>query len=299
MTMAGDAGKRSDDTAASRRIWLVADDYGMSPAVSAAIRDLAARGRLSATSVMVVAPSFTPAEALALASRDGAAARIAIGLHLTLTAPFRPLTPGFAPTRAGTFLPLGAMMARALLGRLDRATIAAEIAAQVKAFRDAFGHAPDYIDGHQHVQLLPTVRDALLAVVHTQTPHPWVRQCGSVAPRLGDPKGLLLDRLSRGFRARAAAGGIRTNPAFAGTYDFSDKTPFADRFARFLDGLPDGGLVMCHPGHVDDELRRLDPVTDQRAREYAYFAGEDFEALLRAQGVALAGPARPSAASAG
>jgi predicted glycoside hydrolase/deacetylase ChbG (UPF0249 family) len=289
--VAPDAAERGGETAGEaprRRIWLVADDYGISPAVSAAIRDLAARGRLSATSVMVVAPSFARAEALSLATHDGAAARLAIGLHLTLTAPFRPLSPGFAPARRGAFLPLGAMMARALLGRLDRATIAAEIAAQLAAFHDAFGRAPDYVDGHQHVHLLPTVRDALLAAVQAQAPHAWVRQCGSVAPRLADPKGLLLDRLSRGFRARAAARGIRTNPAFAGTYDFSDKTPFAERFAHFLDGLPDGGVVMCHPGRVDDELKRLDPVTDQRSREYAYFAGDDFPALLRAQGIALA-----------
>jgi chitin disaccharide deacetylase len=299
VTVAPDAAWRSDAAAPRRRIWLVADDYGMSPAVNAAIRDLAAHGRLSATSVMVVAPSFTPAETRALATPEGAPGRIAIGLHVTLTAPFRPLTPGFTPTHAGAFLPLGTMMRRALLGRLDRAAIAAEIAAQLGAFHDAFGRAPDYVDGHQHVQLLPTVRDALLAVVQAQAPSAWVRQCGAVAPRLADPKGLLLDRLSRGFRARAAARGIRTNPAFAGTYDFSDKLPFAERFVRFLRGLPDGGLVMCHPGHVDDELRRLDPVTDQRAREYAYLAGDDFEALLRAQGVTLAGPARPRAASAG
>jgi chitin disaccharide deacetylase len=292
VTVAIDAAGRGDDEARAaalrRRIWLVADDYGLSPAVSAAIRDLAARGRLSATSVMVVAPSFTRAEALALAPRDGTTARVAIGLHVTLTAPFRPLTHGFAPTRGGTFLPLGAMMARALTGRLDRAAVAAEIAAQLAAFRDAFGRAPDYVDGHQHVQLLPTVRDALLVAVAAQAPHAWLRQCGSVAPRLIDPKGLLLDRLSRGFRVRAHARGIRTNPAFAGTYDFSDRTPFADRFARFLDKLPDGGLVMCHPGQVDDELRRLDPVTDQRAREYAFFASDEFPVLLRAQGVALA-----------
>jgi len=290
--VAADVAAQGDEAARKaapgRRIWLVADDYGMSPGVNAAIRDLAARGRLSATSVMVVAPSFSRAEALALAPRAGAAARLAVGLHVTLTAPFRPLTPDFRPTRDGAFLPLGAMMARALLRRLDRDKIAAEIAAQLAALHDAFGRAPDYVDGHQHVQLLPTVRDALLAAISAQAPHAWARQCGSVAPRLADPKGLLLDRLSRAFRARAAAHGIRTNPAFAGTYDFSDRMPFAERFARFIDGLPDGGLVMCHPGHVDEELRRLDPVTDQRAREYAYFAGDGFADLLRAQGVALA-----------
>ena len=42
--------------------------------------------------------------------------------------------------------------------------------------------------------------------------------------RLSDKKGLLLDVLSRGFRKRAAALGIATNPAFAGTYDFAAET---------------------------------------------------------------------------
>jgi hypothetical protein len=41
-----------------RHIWLCADDYRISPAVNVAIRDLVVRGRINATSVMVVAPSF-------------------------------------------------------------------------------------------------------------------------------------------------------------------------------------------------------------------------------------------------
>ena len=47
---------------------------------------------------------------------------------------------------------------------------------------------------------------------------------------------------------------------------------------------------MCHPGFVDAELERLDPLTTQREREYAYFAGDAFPAVLRAHGVALAAP---------
>ncbi|HEY4819768.1 MAG TPA: ChbG/HpnK family deacetylase, partial [Xanthobacteraceae bacterium] len=122
--------------AAHRRVWLVADDYGISPAVNAAIRDLAARRRLSATSVMVVAPSFDRSEAARLAALS-ATTTFAIGLHLTLTAPFRPLSGGFQPTRAGAFFPLAALMGRAALGRLDRAALAAEIAAQITAFHAA------------------------------------------------------------------------------------------------------------------------------------------------------------------
>jgi predicted glycoside hydrolase/deacetylase ChbG (UPF0249 family) len=276
--------------AAQRRIWLVADDYGISPAVSAAIRDLAARGRLSATSVMVTAPSFDRDEAEALAELNAAGRRVAIGLHVTLTAPFRPLTAGFAPLRDGAFLPLGPLMGRAFLRRLDGAALAAETAAQIAAFCAAFGRPPDYVDGHQHVQLLPIVREALLAVVKQAAPNAWVRQCGSAAApwrRLADPKGLLLDHLSRRFRARAQALGIRTNPAFAGTYNFGTGVPMPALFPRFLDRLPDGGLIMCHPGKVDGELKRLDPVTGRRAEEYAYFGGDEFAALLKAQGIIL------------
>jgi predicted glycoside hydrolase/deacetylase ChbG (UPF0249 family) len=269
--------------AAQRRIWLVADDYGISPAVSAAIRDLAARGRLSATSVMVTAPSFDRGEAQPLAAPP----HIAIGLHVTLTAPFRPLTRDFAPTRGGAFPSLATLFAHAFLGRLDRARIAAEIAAQFAAFAAAFDRPPDHVDGHQHVQLLPIVRDALLGVTKEAAPRAWVRQCGSVGTTWSDPKGMLLDWLSRGLRAQAEGRGIRTNPAFAGTYTFDRTAQIAALFPRFLAGLPDGGVVMCHPGEVDDELRRLDPLTDLRAREYAYFRGEDFAALLRSQGVSL------------
>jgi predicted glycoside hydrolase/deacetylase ChbG (UPF0249 family) len=269
--------------AAQRRIWLVADDYGISPAVSAAIRDLAARGRLSATSVMVTAPSFDRGEAQPLAAPP----HIAIGLHVTLTAPFRPLTRDFAPTRGGAFPPLATLFAQAFLGRLDRARIAAEIAAQFAAFAAAFDRPPDHVDGHQHVQLLPIVRDALLGVTKEAAPRAWVRQCGSVGTTWSDPKGMLLDWLSRRLRAQAEGRGIRTNPAFAGTYTFDRTAQIAALFPRFLAGLPDGGVVMCHPGEVDDELRRLDPLTDLRAREYAYLLGEDFAALLRSQGVSL------------
>ena len=99
-----------------RQIWLCADDYGISPAVSAAIRELISRGRINAASVMVVTPSFSASEATAL--RDAAGAHAAIGFHLTLTAPFRPLT-DFAPLRDAAFLPLAGMAGRGLLRRLD------------------------------------------------------------------------------------------------------------------------------------------------------------------------------------
>ena len=273
------------------RIWLCADDYGISPSVNRAIRDLIARGRINATSAMVVAPSFQRSEAILLDTLNSATRRAAIGLHVTLTAPFKPLSANFAPTRAGAFLPLATTFQQACLRRFRRDQLVTEIAAQLDAFIAAFGRAPDFIDGHQHVQLFPQVREAVLTVMKARAPHAWVRQCGRAAPllrRFSDPKGLLLDLLSYKFRARAVAFGVRTNRAFAGSYHFSGAADFAKLFPAFLDGLPENSVVMCHPGLVDAELKRLDPLTTLREREYAYFADERFPAILDAHGVTLA-----------
>jgi predicted glycoside hydrolase/deacetylase ChbG (UPF0249 family) len=274
-----------------RRIWLCADDYGIAPGVNAAIRDLITRRRINATSVMVGAPSFSRAEAVSLSILNAGELYAAIGLHVTLTAPFRPLSKDFHPTRNGVFLPLPELMRGALFRRLDRATLARETAAQLDAFAAAFGRAPDFIDGHQHVHLLPQVRDAVVSSAKALAPTAWLRQAGNRQPlhrRLADPKGLLIGLLSKNFRRRANELGLSTNPAFAGTYGFGAKANFAALFPTFLDGLPDGGLIMCHPGFVDDELRRLDPLTDLRQREHAYLAGDAFPALLAAHGVGLA-----------
>jgi len=272
----------------ARRFWLCADDYGISPAVNRAIRDLIGRGRINATSVMVTAPSFSVAEAAALAALGGAA----IGLHFTLTAPFRPLTPAYRPVAGdGAFPSLPKKLTSGLLARLDPASLKAEAESQFDAFRAAFGRPPDFVDGHQHVHLLPQVGDALLSVMSETAPAAWVRQCGRatrLSRRWDDPKGLLLDVLSRRLRARSAARGITTNPAFAGTYNFARHPGYDTLFASFLEGLPDGGLVMCHPGFVDAELQRLDTLTAMREHEYSFFAGERFPQLLAAHGFALA-----------
>jgi chitin disaccharide deacetylase len=279
------------ETSAPRRIWLCADDYGISASVNTAIRDLVVRGRLNATSVMVAAPGFHRAEAVSLSVLNAASQRVAIGLHVTLTAPFRPSTTGFRPLREGAFLPVATLLRYAALRRLYRRALKAEIASQMRTFISTFGRAPDFVDGHQHMHLFPQIRDAFLDVVKEMAPGAWMRQCGRVVPfsaRFADRKGLLLDVLSHGFRRRAAALGLHTNPAFAGTYDFDDDADFATIFPRFLDQLPDGGLIMCHPGFVDAELQRLDPLTTLREKEHAYFAGDAFPALLASRGVALA-----------
>lgn len=272
-----------------RRLILCADDFGLAPGVNDAILDLIGRGRLNATSVMVLPPTFSQAEAARLA--EVATGRAQIGLHLTLTAPFKPLTFGYAPlARDGSFLAVGKLLAASFVTPFDRDAVTREIAAQLDAFVRAFGRPPDYVDGHQHVHLLPGVREALLDVVPQTAPGAWVRQCGQVTAtlkRLGDPKSLLLDRMSGAFRRLAAARGVTTNPAFAGTYTFKPEVDYAALFPAFLKDLPDGSVVMCHPGRVDGELKRLDPLTGLREAEYAYLGGDAVPGVLAAAGFTL------------
>jgi len=273
-----------------RRIWLCADDYGLTEGVNRAIRDLISRGRLNATSVMVVGAAIGRAEVAALQEAAAGSPRCAIGLHATLTAPFRPLTMHFRPLNGGLFLPFPAMLRSGLLRRLDPGLIEDELAAQLAIFKELFGRIPDFVDGHQHVQLFPQVRDAFLRAVKEAAPAAWVRQGGRSQPlarRLGAPKALVLDVLSAQFRKRAAVAGLAFNPAFAGAYDFSKAPEFGGLMAEFLDGLPDGGLVMCHPGFVDETLENLDPFTTQREAEHAYLASDRFPALLAANKVLL------------
>jgi hypothetical protein len=268
-----------------RRLILCADDYGLSPGVSAAIRDLIGRGRLNATSVMVASPHFDGLEARALMAVAASAHRASIGLHVTLTAPFSPMAGG------ADFPPLEKRMVRGIARLENRQRLATEIAAQLDAFHAIFGRPPDFVDGHQHVQLVPVIRDAFLTEVGRKAPAAWVRQCGSVRglrDRLRDRKGLVIDALSRRFRALARKAGLRINPAFAGTYDFDGPDAFADLFPGFLKGLPDLAVVMCHPGHPDAALRALDPVTDRRAEEADFLASDDFIATLAAHETVLA-----------
>jgi len=279
-----------NDAEPPRRIWLCADDYGLSPGVNRGIRDLIERGRLNATSVMVVGPSIGRDEIGALQSAVASSPRCAIGLHVTLTAPFRPLTMHFQPIDGGMFLPFPKLLRAGLLGRLDPEIIQAELMVQISAFCEMFGRPPDFVDAHQHAQLFPVVRDAFLAAVKAAAPNAWVRQGGRSQPlarRLGTPKALVLDVLSAQFRRRAARADIAFNPGFAGAYDFSRRPDFGILMGQFLDGMPENGVIMCHPGFVDDILVSLDPFTIQREHEHAFLGGEHFPRVLAANKVTL------------
>ncbi len=264
-----------------KRLILCADDYALAPGVSRAIRELASAGRLNATSVMTPGPDLAAEAARLLAV---APPGFRIGLHVTLTGGLTPLT---AP-RLAMAEGIGSLLMRSHLRRLDRSAVAAEVEAQMRAFIAAFGAPPAFVDGHQHAHLLPGIRDSGGAAAERHAPGAWIRQCNGPGGAGSGLKGRVIAGLSRGLRRLLARHGVATNPAFSGAYDFRRAADFAAIFPTFLSRLPEGALVMVHPGHVDEALKRADPVHEPREHEYAYLAGEAFPRDLAAAGFTLA-----------
>lgn len=269
----------------SRRIVICADDYGLAPGVSRAIRELALAGRLNATSVMTLFPNLE-AEAQALL-KVAEATGLGIGLHLTLTGGFAPLVA--TPSGEGRLPGLRDLILKAHLRRLDLAAVEHEIEAQFRAFAALFGRPPSHVDGHQHAHVLPGIRPLLLAATRRHAPAAWVRD-SSPAPGVGegvDLKGRLIGFFSAGLRRDAEALGLKANTGFAGAYSFKDANAFRAVLARALARLPEGGAVMVHPGHVDEVLVARDPVTEQREAEFQVLAAEEFPKALTRNGISL------------
>jgi chitin disaccharide deacetylase len=273
----------------SRSVILCADDFGLAAGVSRGIVELAEMGRLSATGAMSNMPGWRRAAPALIPLRD----RIAVGLHLNFTvgSPLGPM-PGLAPS--GTFPALKDLLPKALKRQLPDTEIAEEIGRQIHAFEEAFGAAPAFVDGHQHVHVLPAIRPALIQVLQARgyAGRVWLRDPTDRATAIlrrpvGRNKALIVKSLARGFARSAHAAGFQTNKGFSGFAPLDLSVPAARIFEEAFSKLGARPLVMCHPGYVDDELRALDPALDSRVEELNYLRSEAFRALLEERGLRL------------
>jgi predicted glycoside hydrolase/deacetylase ChbG (UPF0249 family) len=273
-----------------KRVVLCADDYNLAPGVSKSIRELIALGRLNATSVMTVFPALDE-EAKALLATP-APVPLQIGLHLTLSGGFAPLVAAPLAAADGMLPQMAALYAPQSHFRLDRKNIAAEIEAQFHAFERAFGRKPDYVDGHHHCQLVPGVQKTFVQTIARLAPEAWVRQCApakKTALLTADNKTRFIGALSVNFVRLATKAGLRVNPSFSGAYEYAGRETFAGLFPRFLEELTDGGVMMCHPGFVDETLRARDLLRERREEEHSLLASEEFHAAMNQTGAHLAG----------
>ncbi|TPL92335.1 ChbG/HpnK family deacetylase [Mesorhizobium sp. B2-3-12] len=266
----------------TRRIRLIADDYGLAPGVCAGILDLLDRGRLTGTSCMTGFPEW-PDAAARIKRLCG---RAAIGLHLTLTD--QPAVTGkssLAPE--GRLPPLRSLALPVLRGRIDARDVHAELDAQFSRFVEALGRKPDFIDGHQHVHFLPVVRGWLRSRFPEAADRPMLRG----APALGDAavaaKIAAIAAVAAGFNQSMQHAGFAVWKPLVGIYDWRQPDKFRPVLEAAVDALPEHGLFMCHPGHVDETLRARDPMQGVREVEFEVLASDAFGASLARAGVEI------------
>jgi chitin disaccharide deacetylase len=268
---------------------LCADDFAIAPGVSQGICALLKKKRLSATSCMSISPLWR--EHAPLLKPFGQQADI--GLHLTLT-DFSSLSPLSFTDSKQRLPPFGTVLKLAYRNRLNAEEIFVEFQRQLEAFETAFGRMPDFIDGHQHIHQLPVIRKAVFALFKTcfSNSDTYLRVCWENPILIMNRRVDIMRTLSIGWpgsamRRLANQEGVAFNVGFSGIYDFSPKKLYQDVFSKFLLGVHDRSLIMCHPGKVDTYLASVDSLVEPRELEYRFFDSDAFQYLLDKRGVQL------------
>jgi len=228
-----------------RRLIICADDFAAHEAASAAILELAGDRRLSAVSCFSDSPIW-PVTGRALGElRD----QVLIGLHFNLTARFdsgRSSLPG--------------IIVRSLTGTVDAAAVRRHLKRQIERFERVVGHPPDYIDGHEHVHALPTIRDVVAEEAAASGAVIPVRDISRFFGRTDAPFKRAVIRFLATHRNRrsSAVPTLALNTRFAGDYSFAAGADYPGLFADWLRAAPDRALIMCHPsaGNREHEFFR-------------------------------------------
>jgi predicted glycoside hydrolase/deacetylase ChbG (UPF0249 family) len=244
-------------------IFICADDFGMNAEINAGILELAEAGRVSAASCMSRGKTFVQdARALSLLP-------IEKGLHLNLT----------ESLSANEFVqPLPALIWQCFSRRIHADQVRKEIDLQLDAFESAFGQAPDYIDGHQHVHQFPVVRDCLIKAMLDRYPAcmPWLRS--TISPSWEVKPNVIECLGARSMKRLADRHGVKMNAHLLGVYGLrGGASRYAERLDAWMGQATSTDVVMCHPAH---QSSHADALSAQRFAELSVLAGPTLARLL-------------------
>ena len=263
---------------------LCADDYAAGGAISRGIVTLARAGRLTAASVMTLSPRWAR-DAPALRELRG---RIDVGLHLDWTSPFA--------RAAGHGLPLGRALLRAALGGIGREQARAVIERQLDAFEAQWQAPPDHVDGHQHVQQLAGIREALVETLARRYPDrkPWLRISRSDDFFLAGIKDRVITALGASALERLAVrAGLPCASQLRGVYAFGEGSAGgAVRYMLLLETwlarAPAHAVLMCHPADGQNAADAFaDKIAAARQWEFDVLNSAAFGQMLAQCGVVL------------
>lgn len=249
-----------------RRLWINADDFGLTAEVSRGIVEAIRNGNVTTTTAMMCQPSSQDHVA-----KFGEQVCGRIGLHLQLTdgKPLSdPLTIPSLADNAGNFIRKGKD-----LGDVDCREVHQEWRLQLAAIR-SLGIEPVHVDSHHDVHWRPQALDAYIEIAREEE-----------LPVRGGPQ-WLVERLRENGVSSAAM-----------TWTFGDRSEisidgFIEEVRLAMAACPgEGDLeIACHPGFVDDELRTKSALADQREQELKVLCRPDLERRLAEIGFALGRP---------
>jgi predicted glycoside hydrolase/deacetylase ChbG (UPF0249 family) len=244
---------------ASRYLVVIADDYGIGPETSRAILELAMRGVVTGTVLLVGSPHA--AEAVRCWRASGSALEMGWHPSLTLDRPLAP--PDHVPSLVGPdgcMWPLRHFLLRLLLGRIRPREVEIELEAQLDRFISLVGHPPTVVNSHQHVSLFPPVGFILRSLLARRCPSlPYLRRVREPWSMLSRVRGArvkrtLLTVLGRREARQQERLGFPGAEWLAGVTD-PPWVKDADFFSRWLTAIPGRDVELaCHPGYLDRSL---------------------------------------------
>jgi predicted glycoside hydrolase/deacetylase ChbG (UPF0249 family) len=266
-----------------RTICVCADDYGLHAGINQAALNLVRKNRISALSCLVDGPAW-PEGWKALKAAE--ASNTEVGLHLNFTE-------DLGQTRI--LYPLPKLILLAYTHGLSRAALKRDILRQLERFEATTGRMPDFVDGHQHVHQLPTIRDALLEVLNERysSRKPWLRATHAPEhwtniglPFLTKFKSSLIGSLGASALSRLASKhGYRQNHHLLGVYGFDmSERRYLHNLRVWLKNADDGDVLMCHPSLTGPWN---DPLLGARYHEYRVLLGDAYSALTEWAGIEI------------
>ncbi|HYA62694.1 MAG TPA: ChbG/HpnK family deacetylase [Candidatus Sulfotelmatobacter sp.] len=277
-----------------------ADDLGWTEGVNRGIAEAHRKGLVMSTSLLANGRAF--ASALQVACANPA---LGVGVHLNLSdgPPTAKLEQVQGLVNETGFLEDGPenLLLRIASRTLPLDEVEREWDAQIQKVRDT-GIQPTHLDGHKHVQMLPGLFEIALRlakrhgirairVSHEESKLRAVLASGgeqktSVVLKQGvQARGLKL--LARDARESADHAGLVTTDYFCGIAQTGMLT--REGVEGLLKSLPEGTTeLMCHPGYVDDELRRTGTrLLESRQTELQIMTDAGIRKLVATRGIRL------------
>jgi len=284
---------------AERYLIVMADDYGIGPPTSQGILDLAARGVVTGSVLLVNSPHAETA----VDSWRRSGKPLELGWHPCLTLDSPLTTPQHIPSlvrKDGSFYPLKQFLSRLFLGLLRPGEIEIELRAQYLRFRELVGEWPTFMNGQHHVHIFSPVAEVLVQLLSARKPLPYVRRVREpwqVLLRVPGARGkrLFLSTIGRRAMRLFDRAGFPGNGSLAGVANPVSVTD-PQYLSRWLVRVP-GRVVelACHPGYKDTTLigrdcTEHDGCMQRRVDEMRLFSLPDFAGLCEKAGFSLVAP---------